>query len=59
MKYAGDNLYSVDIPEGFSNIIFCRMNGATTENNWGNKWNQTNDLAIEPGSTYTINGWEN
>ena len=59
LKYAGENLYSVDIPEGYSNIIFVRMNGATTENNWNNKWNQTNDLTIEPGGTYTVNGWEN
>ncbi len=58
MKYAGDNLYSVDIPDGYTNIIFVRMNGATTENNWENKWNQTDDLSIEPGGTYTVNGWE-
>ncbi|MBQ7218656.1 MAG: starch-binding protein, partial [Ruminococcus sp.] len=58
MKYAGDNLYSVDIPDGYTNIIFCRMNGATTENNWDNKWNQTDDLTIEDGGTYTVNGWE-
>ena len=58
MKYAGENLYSVDIPDGYTNIIFVRMNGATTENNWDNKWNQTADLSIEDGGTYTINGWE-
>ena len=58
MKYAGDNLYSVTIPDGYSNVIFCRMNGSTTENNWDNKWNQTADLPIEAGSTYTVNGWE-
>ncbi len=58
MKYAGENLYSVDIPDGYSNIIFVRMNGATTENTWDNKWNQTADLSIEDGGTYTINGWE-
>ena len=34
------------------------MNGATTENNWNNKWNQTEDLPVEGGSTYTVNGWE-
>lgn len=58
MKYAGENLYSVDIPDGYTNIIFVRMNGATTENNWDNKWNQTADLSIEDGGTYTVNGWE-
>ena len=57
MKYAGENLYSVDIPEGYSQVIFCRMNGASTENNWENKWNQTEDLAVEAGSTYVVEGW--
>ena len=57
MKYAGDNLYSVDIPEGYSMVIFVRMNGATTENNWENKWNQTEDIPVEPGGTYTVSGW--
>ena len=28
----------------YSNMIFVRMNGSTTENNWDNKWNQSGDL---------------
>ena len=58
MKYAGPDLYSADIPDGYSMVIFVRMNGATTENNWNNKWNQTDDLSVDPGSTYQVNGWE-
>lgn len=43
----GDGTYEADVPNGnWTNVIFCRMNPATTENNWnsGVKWNQTNDL---------------
>ena len=59
MKYNSTaQSYEVDIPDGYSMVIFCRMNGASTENNWNNKWNQTGDLPIDPGSTYTVNGWE-
>lgn len=30
----------------YSTIIFCRMNPSTTENNWGNKWNQSADITM-------------
>ncbi len=50
------NVYSVAVPEGYTNVIFCRMNGTTTENNWDNKYNQTNDLVIPSDGTnhYTV-----
>ena len=54
-------IYSVTLPTGYTNIIFCRMNGTTTENSWDNKWNQSTDIKIS-GSTnlYTFTGtWEN
>lgn len=57
MTYAGDNLYSVDIPSGFSSVIFVRMNGTAGENSWDNKWNQTPDLPVAAGTTYVVNGW--
>ncbi len=42
-----DGIYEVNIPVGgYTSVIFCRMNPATTANNWDNKWNQTGDLAI-------------
>lgn len=60
MTADGDGIYKANVPEGtWNNVIFCRMNGTTTENNWDNKWNQTADLFPEPGSdTYTITGWD-
>lgn len=43
-----DGIYSANVPSGnWTNVIFCRMNGSTTENNWDNKWNQTVDLYPE------------
>ena len=49
--------FTVDNGESHNNVIFCRMNGSTTENNWndGTKWNQTKDLTW-PGdkNLYTI-----
>ena len=44
----GDGIYEGNVPDGaWEGVIFCRMNGTTTENNWGNKWNQTVDLVPE------------
>ena len=54
-------VYTVTAPEGYSNVIFCRMNPATTDNNWNNKWNQTSDLNVSDGvgKAYVITGWDN
>jgi hypothetical protein len=52
-----DGIYSGKIPSGgYTNVIFCRMNGNSTQNNWNNKWCQTNDLALNPTAydLYTI-----
>ena len=40
------DFYSVEVPSGFTKVIFCRMNPSTTANNWNNKWNQSGDLTI-------------
>ena len=40
------NLYEVEAPAGYPNVIFCRMNPSAPANNWNNKWNQTADLVI-------------
>lgn len=38
-------IYQVTVPTGdWAELIFCRMDPATTENNWDNKWNQSADL---------------
>ena len=39
-------IYKVSIPSGYSKVIFCRMDGSNSANNWGNKRNQTGDLDI-------------
>ena len=40
-------LWKVAVPNSaYTNVIFVRMNGGTTENNWNNKWNQTGDLSL-------------
>lgn len=47
-----DGIYEVGIPVGgYTSVIFCRMNPATTANNWNNKWNQTADLTIPTDGT--------
>lgn len=59
--------YRVSVPQtywsGESKVIFCRMNGSTSTNNWDNKWNQTSNLDIQDTSKYmniyNITGWDN
>jgi hypothetical protein len=41
-----DGIYEVAVPEGYPNMIFCRMDPNAAANNWGNKWNQTGDLTV-------------
>ena len=59
----GDGTYEAVIPAGNDNIIFCRMNPATTVNDWSNKWNQTADLTVPTDGTncYTVKEgtWDN
>ena len=40
------DIYVFTLPEGYANLIFCRMNPSTTANDWNNKWNQTGDLKV-------------
>lgn len=53
------DIYQCEIPEGETNVIFCRMNPSTTENNFneGVKWTQTSDLTMLKGCLYTVSGW--
>ena len=42
------------------NIIFVRLpKGETPASNWGNVWNQTNDLTTKMGGTFKTTGWNN
>ena len=56
-----DGIFEVAIPtnKNYTNVIFCRMNGSTTKNDWGNKWDQTADLALpyQGNNVYTISTW--
>lgn len=47
-------MYRAEIPAGYDKCIFCRMNGSTTENKWGNRLNQTDDLTVANGMYCTI-----
>ena len=50
------NVYKVVIPDGFKDVIFCRMNPSALANNWNNKFNQTADLKIptDGRNCYTV-----
>ena len=52
----GDGIYEGVVPAGYTNIIFCRMNGSASANNWNNKWNQTADLTVPTNNNnmYTV-----
>ncbi len=61
MTAESDGTYTCRIPVTYKKVIFCRMNGATTENNWDNKWDQTGDIAIlrdRNDNRFTINEGE-
>ena len=57
------NIYEVTAPEGtWANVIFCRMNPSTTENNWNNKWNQSANQTYDGfNNLFTVNDgqWNN
>ena len=63
MTAVATDVYEATIPSGnWKNVVFCRMNPSATENNWGNKWNQTNDLEYDgTNNHYTIadDAWDN
>lgn len=60
MELVDGNIYGATVPAGQShtNVIFVRMNNGTTENNWDNKWNQTNDLTWDgTKNLYKVTAW--
>ena len=62
-KIGETDTYEVTLPTDtkYTNVIFCRMNPNAADNNWGNKWNQTQDeiIPINGNNMVTINGWDN
>ena len=59
----GDGYYEGTVPEGISNVIFCRMNPNNATNDWSAKWNQTSDLTVptDGSNCYTVaeGTWDN
>lgn len=54
------DLYQVTVDDKYTTVIFCRMNGSASENIWGNKWNQTQDMVVQSDKNLcVINGWDN
>lgn len=59
--------FTLTLSDGYNEVIFCRMNGSTTDNNWDNKWNQTpgtdkgyEKLPTDGKNYYILNdGWDN
>lgn len=51
--------YSAVVPAGYENIKFVRTNGSGNSG-WNNKWNETNNCSIAPGTTssFKLNGFE-
>lgn len=54
MEHVSGNTYSCPKPEGYPNVIFCRMNSAGNALSWDNMWNQTPDLTYGSNNHYTI-----
>lgn len=58
-----EEVYMAQIPANYTNIIFCRMNPSSAENNFadGTVWNQTGDLTIGNSNLYELtednNNW--
>ena len=51
----GNGIYECEVPDGFVDVIFCRMNSSATKMSWDGVWNQTNDLKLANGNDlYTI-----
>ena len=53
--------YLAEAPAGtWTNVIFCRMNGANATNDWGAKWDQTADLTYDgTNNCYSITSSSN
>lgn len=58
----GDGVYEGALPEGYINIIFCRLTPDDSHNGWSTTWNQTNDLVYDGKNNHYImasSAWSN
>ena len=53
-------IYEVDVPAGYTKVIFVRMDGNKPANDWANKWNQTGNLNIptDGKNMFKPDGWD-
>ncbi len=56
-----DGIYECTLPAGVTNVIFCRMNPASSTLDWSNKWDQTVDLQYTGNNCFTVKDgdWNN
>ena len=50
----GDGYYSCNKPSEYDMVIFCRMNPATIENKWENRWDQSKDQKIPNNNLFVV-----
>lgn len=49
------NMYTCEIPSGYTHVIFCRMNPSGSALSWDYKWNQTVNIQLNASKNlYTI-----
>ncbi len=54
------DLYQATVDDKYTTLIFCRMNGSESENDWKNRWNQTQNMGVQSDKNLcVINGWDN
>ena len=59
MTEVESGVYAADLGASYTNVIFCRMNPASTACDWSNVWNQTADLTVPSGNNcFTVNSGE-
>ncbi|MCR4919803.1 MAG: hypothetical protein K5928_08365, partial [Prevotella sp.] len=51
-----DGIWSAEFDDSYASMILCRMDGASNENKWDNKWGQTGNITapVIDGLTFTI-----
>ena len=55
--YKDGDYYYCNMVEGYSKVIFCRMNPSSETNNWENCWNKSADQTIA-GNCFTVTAGE-
>lgn len=53
----GSEYYEIDVPDDATGIVMVRFSPDTSAEDWGSKWNQTEDIEISAGNLITITGW--